>query len=60
VFHTDVAKDPDQTSADTNEVLPDDKTRSLFGENYPKLQALKKKYDPENVFYKWFAITPAL
>jgi len=31
----------------------------LFGPNYPKLQQIKKKYDPQNVFSKWFAINPA-
>src|SRR5271155_6183208 len=36
------------------------KAESLFLGNYPKLQELKKKYDPENIFNKWFAITPAL
>ena len=32
----------------------------LFGDNYAKLQEIKKRYDPDNVFSKWFAITPAL
>jgi FAD/FMN-containing dehydrogenase len=31
----------------------------LFGDNYPRLQALKKKYDPDMLFSKWFVITPA-
>jgi hypothetical protein len=35
------------------------KAQAIFAENYPKLQILKKKYDPENIFSKWFAITPA-
>jgi hypothetical protein len=48
------------TVVTTNEVILDDRARALFGENYPKLQALKKKYDPENTFSKWFVITPAL
>lgn len=30
----------------------------LFRENYPKLQLIKGKYDPENIFNKWFPITP--
>lgn len=30
----------------------------LFGPNYPKLQKIKGKYDPENMFNKWFPITP--
>jgi len=48
------------TAVDTNRVILDDRARALFGENYPKLQALKKKYDPENTFSKWFVITPAV
>jgi hypothetical protein len=36
----------------------DNKAEILFGENYPRLQELKKKYDPENIFNKGFAITP--
>jgi FAD/FMN-containing dehydrogenase len=39
--------------------VPKDKAEALFGPNYPKLRELKKKYDPQNVFNKWFAITPA-
>ena len=35
------------------------KAEALFRENYPRLQELKKKYDPENIFNKWFAITPS-
>ncbi|KAG5651068.1 hypothetical protein H0H81_010003 [Sphagnurus paluster] len=36
-----------------------DKARTAFAENYPRLQAVKKRYDPDCVFNKWFAITPA-
>ena len=36
----------------------ENKAEALFGKNYPRLQELKKKYDPENIFNKWFAITP--
>jgi FAD/FMN-containing dehydrogenase len=31
----------------------------LFGENYARLQKLKKEYDPDLVFFKWCPITPA-
>lgn len=30
-----------------------------FGENYARLQQVKAKYDPNQVFNKWFPITPA-
>ncbi|KAI0029050.1 FAD-binding domain-containing protein [Vararia minispora EC-137] len=39
--------------------LGESKSAALFGEHYPRLQALKKKYDPEMVFNKWNAIVPA-
>ncbi|KAF8060168.1 hypothetical protein FPV67DRAFT_1453295 [Lyophyllum atratum] len=40
------------------ETVPD-KARLVFAENYPRLQGIKKRYDPQNVFNKWFPITPA-
>ncbi|KAF5340312.1 hypothetical protein D9611_007881 [Ephemerocybe angulata] len=30
-----------------------------FASNYPKLQQIKKVYDPENIFNRWYPITPA-
>ena len=44
------------TSAAT---VPEIKPESLFGENYARLQELKKKYDPDLVFFKWNPIVPA-
>ncbi len=32
--------------------------QNLFGENYARLQKLKKQYDPDGVFFKWNFITP--
>jgi len=40
------------------ETVPD-KAKLVFAENYPKLQKIKKTYDPENIFNKWLPITPA-
>jgi FAD/FMN-containing dehydrogenase len=37
----------------------DERAKLVFAENYPKLQRIKKCYDPDNVFNKWFPITPA-
>ncbi|KXN87663.1 hypothetical protein AN958_08300 [Leucoagaricus sp. SymC.cos] len=36
-----------------------DKAGVAFGDNYPLLQKIKKKHDPDNIFNRWFAITPA-
>lgn len=46
--HTTLGHESDQTNV-----------RALFGPNYERLQHLKARYDPENVFSKWFAIAPA-
>lgn len=40
------------------QVSDDSNSRALFGRNYPRLQRLKAKYDPDNVFSRWFAIAP--
>lgn len=37
----------------------DDYARRAFGPNYPRLQEVKRKYDPDVVFNKWFCIRPA-
>jgi len=36
-----------------------EKSVALFGANYPRLASIKKRYDPENVFRKWYNIIPA-
>jgi hypothetical protein len=36
-----------------------EKAKHTFGENYPRLQEIKKRYDPDNIFNKWFPIMPA-
>ncbi|KAM5534865.1 hypothetical protein V8D89_011420 [Ganoderma adspersum] len=35
------------------------KAEANFGSNYKRLQEIKKKYDPELLFRKWFVINPA-
>ncbi|KAA1469078.1 FAD-binding domain-containing protein [Dentipellis sp. KUC8613] len=44
----------------TNEVTPTSKSEALFGGNLQRLAELKRKYDPEMVFSKWFTISPAV
>jgi Berberine and berberine like len=31
----------------------------VFGSNYSKLRIIKKKFDPENIFNKWYPIQPS-
>ncbi|KAL9713801.1 hypothetical protein Ac2012v2_003412 [Leucoagaricus gongylophorus] len=49
--------DPEGVRGDKAEVK--NQAAVVFGGNYRRLQEIKKKYDPENVFNRWFAITPA-
>ncbi|KAJ7596379.1 hypothetical protein C8J56DRAFT_849809 [Mycena floridula] len=47
-------------NTDGDATLKDDaKIAAAFGSNYAKLQAIKKKYDPELVLNRWFPIAPA-
>lgn len=46
-------------STESEEKVAPGRSRVLFGDNYPRLQQLKKKYDPELLFSKWFVIEPA-
>jgi FAD/FMN-containing dehydrogenase len=48
--------DPEGILGERDEVK--DKAAVAFGANYPMLQKIKKKYDPDNIFNRWFAITP--
>lgn len=34
--------------------------KKLFGPNYTRLQEVKRKYDPDMIFDRWFAIRPAV
>lgn len=37
----------------------EEKAKSVFGPNLPRLQQLKRKYDPDFIWNKWFPIMPA-
>lgn len=50
---------PDIDAAPTATIATADKTRALFREHYPRLQAIKKKYDPDMIFNRWYTIIPA-
>ncbi|KAH6909363.1 FAD binding domain-containing protein [Coprinopsis sp. MPI-PUGE-AT-0042] len=51
--------DMDHAAGDRDSPAFDEKTRQAFADNYPRLQKLKKQYDPEVFFDKWFPIAPA-
>ncbi|EIW74240.1 hypothetical protein CONPUDRAFT_170253 [Coniophora puteana RWD-64-598 SS2] len=42
----------------SNYATGDERSSLMFGDNYPRLQHIKAKYDRNNVFNKWFPITP--
>jgi FAD/FMN-containing dehydrogenase len=48
----------DIASPATGTAGPGANAQVLFGENYARLQRLKKEYDPDVVFFKWSPITP--
>ncbi|TGO24977.1 hypothetical protein BPAE_0090g00210 [Botrytis paeoniae] len=35
-----------------------ERTQDMFGQNYARLREVKKKYDPEFIFNKWYPIPP--
>jgi hypothetical protein len=36
-----------------------EKLNAIFGENLPRLREIKRKYDPDFIFNKWYPIPPA-
>ncbi|KAH6915196.1 FAD binding domain-containing protein [Coprinopsis sp. MPI-PUGE-AT-0042] len=35
-----------------------DRSKAAFGDNYERLQGIKAEFDPNNIFNRWFPITP--
>ncbi|TCD63859.1 hypothetical protein EIP91_004873 [Steccherinum ochraceum] len=50
---------PESDALPTAGAVTADKTKALFREHYPKLQAIKKKYDPDMIFNQWYTVIPA-
>ncbi|PSR79946.1 hypothetical protein PHLCEN_2v6847 [Hermanssonia centrifuga] len=50
---------PDSDASSMEGAVPPSKAKALFGSSYARMQAIKKKYDPDMVFNKWFVIEPA-
>jgi hypothetical protein len=56
-IHDLIILDPGAVVSDQD--AAQDRAKLVFAENYPRLQKIKRKYDPEVIFNKWFPITPA-
>ncbi|KAH8091648.1 hypothetical protein BXZ70DRAFT_473549 [Cristinia sonorae] len=50
---------PDSDALPVAGAVSADKTKLLYRDNYPRLQAIKKNYDPNMVFNQWHTIVPA-
>ena len=56
----DKSKDAHSHTAPVTGAEPDfSKAKEYFGDHYERLQRIKRKYDPDVVFNKWFVIQPA-
>lgn len=49
----------DSCSTETEEKPPVSRSEVVFKHNYARLREIKAKYDPEQIFSRWFGIEPA-
>jgi FAD/FMN-containing dehydrogenase len=53
------ASEPEQAISYVNYSSGDEKAHEIYGANYGRLRKLKQRYDPDNLFNKWYPIKPA-
>ena len=46
-------------TTDLDGEVSQDRAKVAYAENYPRLQKVKKEWDPEMFFNRWFPIVPA-
>lgn len=60
LFAVEIVVDPDSDPDAPATPRSCVKAEELFGDNYARLQRIKRKYDPDVVFNRWFVVTPSV